>query len=65
VGDEIELIRPDYDIIKISLDDLWDAKSGSKISEAHGGGGGQIAILDLPANVGPMPSLTVVRRLII
>lgn len=63
-GDEIELIRPDYDIIKISLENLWDAKSGSRIREAHGGGGGQIAILDLPASVGSIPSLTVVRRLV-
>ena len=64
VGEEIELIRPDYDIIKISLKKLWDAKSGREITEAHGGGGGQIAILDLPVAVGSVPSLTVIRILV-
>jgi len=65
IGEEIELIRADYDIIKISLQKLWDAKSGREITEAHGGGGGQIAILDLPPSVGLVPRFTVIRRLTI
>jgi len=62
VGEEIEIIRPDYDIIKIRLKKLWDAKTGREIKEAHGGGGGQIAVLELSAAVGPVPELTVIRR---
>jgi putative protease len=60
--EEIELIRPDYDIIKIRPQKLWDAKTGREIKEAHGGGGGQIAILELPESVGLTPILTVIRR---
>jgi putative protease len=62
IGGVIEIIRPDYDIIKISLTQLWDAKTGQEIKEAHGGGGGQTAILEVPASVGKIPPLTVLRR---
>lgn len=61
-GEEIEIIRPDYDIIKIRPDVLWDAKTGREIKEAHGGGNGQVAILALPAKVGLIPELAVLRR---
>lgn len=63
VNEEIELIRPGYDIIKLVPKTLRDAKTGAEITEAHGGGGGQIVILDLPKNAGPVPSLSVIRRL--
>ncbi|MFA5155626.1 MAG: U32 family peptidase C-terminal domain-containing protein [Patescibacteria group bacterium] len=63
-GGTIEIIRPEYDIIKISSTRLWDAKTGREIKEAHGGGGGQIAIIELPANSGEIPPLTVLRRFI-
>ena len=62
VGDEIEIIRPGYDIIKVRPRFLADAKTGREIKEAHGGGGGQIVILELPAKGGPIPALTVLRR---
>jgi putative protease len=62
VGDTLEIIRPDYDIIKLSLTDLWDAKSNEKIKEAHGGGGGQICFLEISKNLGIIPVLTVIRR---
>ncbi|MFA5184303.1 MAG: U32 family peptidase C-terminal domain-containing protein [Patescibacteria group bacterium] len=62
VGDTVEIIRPDYDIIKISLDQLWDAKTGQEIREAHGGGGGQTAVLEVPASIGEIPVITVLRR---
>lgn len=62
VGDTVEIIRPDYDIIKISLTQLWDAKTSREIREAHGGGGGQTAILEVPVSVGNIPALTVLRR---
>ncbi|MFA5023549.1 MAG: U32 family peptidase C-terminal domain-containing protein [Patescibacteria group bacterium] len=62
VGEQIEIIRPNYDIIKLELKNLWDAKQKKEIKEAHGGGGSQIAILELPKSIGPIPVLTVLRR---
>lgn len=61
-GEEIELIRPDYDIIKIYPAKFWNLKTGAELSEAHGGGGGQIIALDLPSSVGLVPELSVIRR---
>ncbi len=61
-GDEIEIIRPNYDIIKMCPDELWDAKSGRVIKEAHGGGGSQVCALEIPKTVGLIPALTVIRR---
>ncbi len=62
INEEVELIRPNYDIIKLRPAVLLDAKTGQEMSEAHGGGGGQIAILELPKSVGLIPELTVIRR---
>jgi len=61
-GEEIEIIRPDYDIIKIRPLQLWDAKTKQLVKEAHGGGKGQIAILELPIKMGLVPELSVLRR---
>lgn len=62
VGDSLEIIGPNYDIIKLSLTKLWDAKTGAEIQEAHGGGGGQIAILELPRASEIVSALTVISR---
>lgn len=62
VNSELEIIRPGYDIIKLQPKILWDAKSGTVIKEAHGGGGGQIAILDVPKRFGEIASFSVLRR---
>jgi putative protease len=62
IQDELEIVRPNYDIIKIRPQILWNAKTGEEITEAHGGGGGQIAVLKLPKSLGPIPILTVMRR---
>ncbi len=62
IGDEIEIIRPNYDIIKLSLSNLWDEKNDSELTEAHGGGGGQIAYLELDKKMGDVPALMVLRR---
>jgi putative protease len=62
VGDNLELIRPDYDIIKLQPQQLWEAKTGQSIPEAHGGGGSQTVILELPAASGSIPELAVIRR---
>lgn len=61
-GDEIEIIKPEYDIIKISPESFLDAKTRREIKEAHGGGGGQIAILELPETIGRIPEFSVLRR---
>jgi len=64
IGEEIEIIRPGYDIIKLRPDRLWDAKTGAELKEAHGGGGGQIAIINLPSPAESAPPLSVIRRLV-
>lgn len=63
VNEEIEVIRPGYDIIRLKPLLMWNAISGEEITEAHGGSG-QIAVLDLPAQAGVVPVLSVLRRLI-
>jgi len=61
-GETLEIIRPEYDIIKIRPKIFRDAQSGELITEAHGGGGSQVIILEVPATVGAIPNLTVLRR---
>jgi len=61
VGEEIEIIRPDYDIIKLKPVSLWDAKTGAMILEAHGGGGGTVAVLAIKTKQ-TLPVFTVLRR---
>lgn len=67
IGDKVEIIKPEYDIIEIKLTNLWDAKTGEELTEAHGGGGGTIAYIeydfdDLPIGLGTLPALSVIRR---
>ncbi len=62
IKEKIELISPNYDIIKISPRILWDAKTGEEITEAHGGGGGRIVVLKLAKAKGNIPEFTVIRR---
>jgi len=62
LADEVEIIRPNYDIIKLKLTSLWDAKTGAELKEAHGGGGSQTARLELDPKFGLIPALTVIRR---
>lgn len=61
VGDKVEIILPNYDIIKLNLKEMVDFKSGEKISEAHGGGGGQEIVLEV-SSVKKIPELSVLRR---
>ncbi len=61
VGDQIEIIKPNYDIIKLKIKELFDAKTNKKLEEAHGGGGGQIAKIRLDQNE-RVPVLAVLRR---
>ncbi|MFA5131358.1 MAG: U32 family peptidase C-terminal domain-containing protein [Patescibacteria group bacterium] len=63
LGDTVEIIRPSYDIISIKLANLWDAKKGTPLAEAHGGGGSQTAFIELAKEVGNVPDLSVIRRI--
>ncbi|MCX6798308.1 MAG: U32 family peptidase C-terminal domain-containing protein [Candidatus Falkowbacteria bacterium] len=58
-GSIIEIISPNYDIIRLKLNRLWDYKSQAEIKEAHGGGGGQMIIFELEAKI---PAGSVLRR---
>jgi len=61
-GEILEIIRPEYDIIKVQPKIFWDAKTDQEMNEAHGGGGSQMIVLELAATVGDIPNLTVLRR---
>ncbi|MFA5754693.1 MAG: U32 family peptidase, partial [Patescibacteria group bacterium] len=61
-GEILEIIRPEYDIIRMKPKVFWDAKTGQKLSEAHGGGGNRVIILELPGTTGAVPVLSVLRR---
>jgi len=62
IGDEIEIIRPNYDIINLKLNNLWSDKKNEVLEEAHGGGGARIAYIELDKKTGIIPELTVLRR---
>lgn len=58
VGDEVEILMPYYDIIKLKIKRLIDAKNNKEIKEAHGGSGQEI-ILELKKQV---PAGSILRR---
>jgi hypothetical protein len=58
LGDELEIIPPGYDIIKMKLKSMVDIETGEKIEEAHGGLGKVIGLI-CPKYV---PEYSVVRR---
>jgi len=60
-GDDVEIILPNYDIIKLNLKEMIDAKTGEVLAEAHGGGGGQTILLEVNSKK-PILPLTVLRR---
>ncbi len=61
IGDKIELVLPKYDIIKMTVKELTDAKNKKSIQEAHGGGGGQEIILTVLSKF-EIPIYTVLRK---
>lgn len=58
-GDTLEIIRPEYDIIKMICRRFWAYPDTQILTEAHGGGGSQLIILEVAKN---LPSGTVIRR---
>lgn len=62
VKDQVEIIDPKYDIIKIRPAKLFDAKTGESLESAHGGGGSRIAMIIVK---GKVPVLSVLRRKIV
>jgi len=58
VGDNIEIVMPKYDIIKMKINKLLDVKTREEINEAHGGQG-KTVIVESDKNV---PEYSVIRR---
>ena len=58
IGDEIEIVKPKYDIIKMKVEKLWDAKNGANVSSAHGGQGAEVLL----EAEGVVEEFSVVRR---
>jgi putative protease len=61
VGDSIEIVQPSYDIIKMKIKKMINAKNGKEINEAHGGGSGDSVFLEIKHDV---PEYSVIRRYI-
>ncbi|MDO8260593.1 MAG: U32 family peptidase C-terminal domain-containing protein, partial [Candidatus Magasanikbacteria bacterium] len=59
IGDEIEIVLPQYEIKKLKVKKIIDTKNDQEISEAHGGAGGKIVELELK---GGAPEFSVLRR---
>ncbi|MBU4375720.1 U32 family peptidase C-terminal domain-containing protein [Patescibacteria group bacterium] len=58
VGDEVEIVMPFYDIIKMRVESMKDSKTGEELNQAHGGQGKAVVIeSDVEA-----PEFSVVRR---
>lgn len=60
-GDEIEIVLPKYDIIKLKLKKMLDGKKREEVLDVHGGGGGQEVILEILDKL-KIPELSVLRR---
>jgi U32 family peptidase len=57
-GDEIEIVRPFYDIIKMKVGSIQDFKTGEYLEEAHGGQE-KTVLIEVKGNV---PEFSVIRR---
>ena len=58
IGDVIEIVMPAYNVIKLRIKELYNAETGEKITEAHGGQGRKIII----NNKIKFPKYSVLRR---
>jgi putative protease len=57
--DEIEIIRPGYIVEKKKLNKIIDYNTKQKLEEAHGGGGGQVVLIETDKQ---LESFSVLRR---
>jgi putative protease len=57
-GEEVEIVRPHYDIIKLKIKKMYDLKTGEQLSEAHGGQGKTIVI----ESKEDVPEFSIIRR---
>ncbi len=60
IDDEVEILKPYYDIIKLKIEKLVDAKNNKEISEAHGGSGQEV-VLELDQKI---PEGSILRRVV-
>jgi putative protease len=58
-GDDLEIIGPAYRCASLFASQLRDAKTGLALSEAHGGGGNQVVLIDSEED---WPAYSVLRR---
>ena len=58
IGDEVEIVMPFYDIIKMRVESMKDGKTGEELNQAHGGQRKEVVI---ESNV-EIPEYSVVRR---
>jgi hypothetical protein len=58
VGDTIEIVKPEYDIIKMRVGKIFDSESLKELSEAHGGQN-KAVLLEVSNDI---PNLSVIRR---
>ena len=59
VGDKIEIVKPNYDIIKMRVKKIINIKNNEEIKEAHGGGSGDMVKMEVDEDV---PEYSVIRR---
>lgn len=62
VGDKVEIIMPNYEIISFKLKKLYSLKSKEELLEAHGGGGSTEAYIILEKDSKLPGPLSVIRR---
>jgi putative protease len=60
-GDELEILRPPYDIIKVRPRKIWNAKTGEEMKEAHGGGSQHVIYINCKEEI---PEFSIIRKCI-
>jgi len=62
VGDEVEIVKPIYDLVNFKLKKMMNDKNGKELLIAHGGGSQHVVIIKSEKEI---PSYSVVRRRIV
>jgi len=50
-GELVEIIKPFYNVLRIKVDKIINARNGQEMTEAHGGGSGDVVLLDIGEEV--------------